>query len=230
MTQDAEFLDTQSALGLLINLSGKMRMLSHRITMFILMRRLSADGASVAAKTGGSDKSERHLDAALEEFQLIFGAISKGSKPLRIHARVAEMLRTHGAVDDETLSAIETFLKRVDLFRKGQANEWVDDFVEFVAGKLLGCLNRITENITMILSEINHGQQESVQKNEAVVSEMLTSLEKVSLSIRLIALNASVEAVHAGDAGRGFSVIAQEIRSLSDRASNLVKDVRLHLA
>lgn len=226
MNQDAEFLDTQSALGLLINLSGKMRMLSHRITMFILMGRLSADAAS----SGSAETSERHLVAALEEFQLIFGAISKGSKSLHIHAGVAEMLRSHGAVDTDTLSAIELFLKRVALLRQGQGDQSIDDFVEFVAGKLLACLNRITENITMILSEINHDQQESVQKSEAVVSEMLTSLEKVSLSIRLIALNASVEAVHAGDAGRGFSVIAQEIRSLSDRASDLVKDVRVHLA
>lgn len=223
MSGSVEFLDTASALGLLINLSGKMRMLSHRVAMFILVRLREGNGSVKAA-----DTTERKLVAALTEFQLIHFAMRKGCPQLRIEPAVAEMLRERGAISAEALAAIETFLRRAEWLSQGRSLELVMEFVDFVAGTLLVQLNSVTEGVSRTLDHVHEEQRAIVRKSEATISETLTAIENVSFSVRLIALNATTEAVRAGEAGNGFAVIAREIRSLSDRATELVSSARAH--
>lgn len=223
-SHDNDFLDTPTALGLLINLSGKMRMLSHRIAMFILLRKLKS-----AESTGNDRASERELNAALQEFRHIHQALCEGSQHLRISPEVAALLRNRGTMDDETGRIISDFLARADRLAQGASGADILPFVEFVGGTLLDRLNRITEGVSKTLDHVHDEQQASARKSEATVIETLAAIEKVSFSVRLIALNAATEAVRAGEAGRGFAVIANEIRSLSDRTTELVSSVRTHM-
>lgn len=223
-SHDIDFLDTPTALGLLINLSGKMRMLSHRIAMFILLRKLKS-----AESTGNDRASERELNAALQEFRHIHQALCEGSQHLRISPEVAALLRNRGTMDDETGRIISDFLARADRLAQGASGADILPFVEFVGGTLLDRLNRITEGVSKTLDHVHDEQQASARKSEATVIETLAAIEKVSFSVRLIALNAATEAVRAGEAGRGFAVIANEIRSLSDRTTELVSSVRTHM-
>lgn len=223
-SHNTAFLDTSAALSLLINLSGKMRMLSHRIAMLILLGKLKA-----AESKGLGGASERELDAALREFRQIHQALCDGSPQMRISQEVASLLRHRRAMDDETSRIINDFLARATMLAHGASNTDIMSFVDFVAGTLLDRLNRITEGVSKTLDHVHEEQQASARKSEATVIETLAAIEKVSFSVRLIALNAATEAVRAGEAGRGFAVIANEIRSLSDRTTELVSSVRTHM-
>ena len=64
--------------------------------------------------------------------------------------------------------------------------------------------------------------------NEVVdkVREIVSVIEEISGQTNLLSLNASIEAARAGDAGRGFSVVAEEIRVLSDNTSEQLENIK----
>lgn len=82
---------------------------------------------------------------------------------------------------------------------------------------LEGALARILQ-ITGSVREID-GFVESMNAAAARADQIMTLIETLSSETDLLSLNAAIEAAHAGDQGRGFSVIAEEIRALA-RSTN----------
>lgn len=91
---------------------------------------------------------------------------------------------------------LETILSIVDIIGEIQiASHTTKDY--------MGAFNKATEEILHILDTVSH----------------------ISRQTHLLALNASIESARAGEAGRGFSVVADEIRLLSNQTSQAVQDV-----
>jgi methyl-accepting chemotaxis protein len=78
---------------------------------------------------------------------------------------------------------------------------------------------------TMLSSSIMKRLGESGQE----INETLLAMSDLTTRMHLLALNAAIEAVRAGEQGAGFTVIAQEMRSLATRSAEAAQKVSAHI-
>lgn len=191
---------TASFRGKSIGVYASIAIMTHNL--HDMLSRLSASSQELAAASEQlsviSTGTDDHMHQQEQEIQIIIENVQG----------IAQITQT---LSSSTHHALESATHAREAVTEGRA------IIQMISESIYTLAQNIDEASTVTLK---------FRQDSEAIGKVLEVINGIADQTNLLALNAAIEAARAGDAGRGFSVVAEEVRTLASRTQESTQEIR----
>lgn len=169
---------------------------------------VASSSEELTASAGQTSKATEHITLAIEQFSS--GNESQNDKVELSSVELEEMNRGLQNMNESAESITASSIKSTDIAGEG------GQLVEKTASQM----NVIDQSVKKAENVIS-----ALESKSKDITQILGVINGIADQTNLLALNAAIEAARAGESGRGFSVVAEEVRKLAVQSANSAKEI-----
>ncbi len=204
-----------------INANDEIGALSNGINVFVetldgLMTELISDSKAIDEVV---DTIVTHVDESNSSVSDISSVMEELSASMQEVAASMSTVNDNADTADKDISAIASTANDILSYASDMSER---------ATNLQRSAESNKKEMNTVVASIEQSMREAIEKSKSVsqVRNLTNEILDISGQTNLLALNASIEAARVGDAGKGFSVVAEEIRQLADSSRNTANNIQ----
>jgi len=163
----------------------------------------------------GISESAQQLASAAEEMSSVMEQSTRG-----LQAQNDEIEQAATAVNEMSAAVDEVAGNAVSSAEASKASDEDSKHGHYQISETISAIQNLVDEV---LGASNKAEGLAVQAQD--ISKVLEVIRGIAGQTNLLALNAAIEAARAGEAGRGFAVVADEVRSLAQRTQDSTEEI-----
>jgi methyl-accepting chemotaxis protein len=190
--------------------------IASRIAAGDLAQPVKLDARDASSMLGALRDMQQDLSVTVSEIAASAEAISSASGEISTgNLDLSKRTEDQAVALERTASSMEQLTSTVRLNAENAAQ----------ASTLAGNASEIAEKGGAVVGRVVATMNE-INDSAKSIADIIGVIEGIAFQTNILALNAAVEAARAGEEGRGFSVVAGEVRNLAQRSASAAKEIK----